>query len=190
MPCPLLPALAGPAGFRDPRHEAGAPAEEPGWPCGVRRGSPGSPALSPPAPGPAPAPPRRAVGRGRAGAAGGGVGMAQPAEASGHTATASMDNNVLAIVIAASEWRAGAPQVPGAERGRDRPLAGASRAVPLRRSLRRSGPAAACPAAGVPRGLGPERCREGWQGRRGLAVLVGSVGGPGDRSPRAPGKRR
>lgn len=38
----------------------------------------------------------------------------------GHTATtsASMDNNVLAIVIAASEWRAGAPAVPGAERGR------------------------------------------------------------------------
>lgn len=38
--------------------------------------------------------------------------------------------------------------------------------------------------------MGPERCRGGWQGRRGLAVLVGSAGGPGDRSPRAPGKRR
>ncbi|KAF4797390.1 hypothetical protein TURU_074194 [Turdus rufiventris] len=50
--------------------------------------------------------------------------MAQPAEASGHTATASMDNNVLAIV-----WRAGAPQVPGAERGRDRPLAAVSTSV-------------------------------------------------------------
>lgn len=58
--------------------------------------------------------------------------MAQPAEASGHTATASasMDNNVLAIVIAASEWRAGAPAVPGAKRGRPRSGIGLCRCLP------------------------------------------------------------
>lgn len=53
--------------------------------------------------------------------------MAQPSEASAHTtaAGAAMDSNVLAIVIAASEWRAGAaavqdqspPLPPGAASG-------------------------------------------------------------------------
>lgn len=112
--------------------------------------------------------------------------MAQLAEALGHTATtsASMDNNVLAIVIAASEWRAGAPAVPersGGGRPAGLSSAGASRAVPIRddawgwageRSLQQP-----VLIRGDSRGIGA-----GAERRQGPAVPVGST------EPRVPGR--
>lgn len=115
-----------------------------------------------------------------AGGGGGPGGMAHPSEASAHSAAAAaaMDSNVLAIVIAASEWRAGAPVGPGGGGRR----AGSASAVASRGGLvlcrRNDSPTHGCLSIAVlVRGsAGSRGCGSEQSGGGGLAVPDGLRG--------------